>query len=241
MEAATGLEEGRLNSRLIAPRWHTLVVLLIVLGFSALAAVGTHLRSVNPSVQPQRLVVNYTFGLAVEWLTVAFVLYGVRLCNVSFRALIGGRWNNWMAVLRDLGIAALIFLASNLALAILVHFLQFDPGKSIRGLLPRGGAEVALYLLLALTAGFCEEIIFRGYLQRQLTVMLGSPAAAIVGQGILFALFHGNQGWKFAVIIATYGWFLGALAYWRRSVRPGMIAHFAQDGLVGLLAPYLFK
>jgi membrane protease YdiL (CAAX protease family) len=43
------------------------------------------------------------------------------------------------------------------------------------------------------------------------------------------------------VIIAMYGCLLGALAYWRRSVRPGMIAHFMQDGLVGLLAPYLFR
>jgi hypothetical protein len=43
------------------------------------------------------------------------------------------------------------------------------------------------------------------------------------------------------VIIAANGCLLGALAYLRRSLRPGMIAHFVQDGLVGLLAPYIFK
>jgi membrane protease YdiL (CAAX protease family) len=71
--------------------------------------------------------------------------------------------------------------------------------------------------------------------------MLGNAGAAVVTQGILFAVFHGNQGLRFMVIIAMYGCLLGALAYWRRSVRPGMIAHFMQDGLVGLLAPYLFR
>jgi hypothetical protein len=241
MEAATDSGQDRLSFKLIAPRWHFVAVLLAVLAFSALAALGPQLQKMNPSAQPQSLVAGYTFGLVMEWLIVALVWFGIRRRNVSLRDVIGGRWSNWRAVLRDVGIAALFILVSNVVSAILVRILRLDPGTAVRGLLPHGGAEVAIYLLLALTAGFCEEIIFRGYLQKQFTAILGNPAAAIVLQGILFAFFHGNQGWKFMVIIVTYGWFLGALAYWRRSLRPGMIAHFAQDGLVGLLAPYLFK
>jgi membrane protease YdiL (CAAX protease family) len=241
METAPAPERDRLSSQWIAPRWHTLVVLLLVFAFSALAALGAHSRSMTPPVQPQVRVVGYTFAAAVEWSIVAIVWFGVRLRNVSLRDLIGGRWSNGPAVLRDFGIAALFFIASNIVSALLARFLKVDSGQAIRDMLPHGETESALYLLLALTAGICEEIVFRGYLQKQFTAMTGNAAAAVVAQGVLFAVFHGNQGLKFMAIVAMYGWLLGALAYWRRSVRPGMIAHFVQDGLVGLLAPYLFK
>jgi membrane protease YdiL (CAAX protease family) len=241
MNAATDPDQDRLSSDWIAPRWHLLVVLLAVLGFSALAALGAHSRNVTPHTPPQSMVSGYTFAMVVEWLMVVLVLIGIRLRNVSLRDLIGGRWSNWQAVVRDLGIAALFFIASNIVSAILTRLLKIDPGHAIRDMLPHSGTEVALFLLLALTAGICEEIIFRGYLQKQFTAMLGNAGAAVVTQGILFAVFHGNQGLRFMVIIAMYGCLLGALAYWRRSVRPGMIAHFMQDGLVGLVAPYLFR
>jgi hypothetical protein len=241
MEATTYREQRRLSAKLIAPRWHTLAVLFAVLAFSALAAWGARMRGMNPSAPPQNLAAAYSFALGLEWLMAAFVWFGIRLRKVSLRELIGGRWGNWRAVLTDAGIAVLFFVASNLVSGVLAGFLKIDPGQAVRGLLPHTGVENALFLLLALTAGICEEIIFRGYLQRQFTVMMGNAGAAIVTQGILFAVFHGNQGLKFMAIIATYGWLLGALAYWRRSLRPGMIAHFAQDGLVGLLAPYLFR
>lgn len=241
MEAATYSGQDRLSSNLIAPRWHTLVVLLLILAFSAIGALGAHSPSMTPPIRPQVRVVGYMFAAVVEWLILAFVWFGIRLRNVSLRDLIGGQWSNWQAVVRDLGIVILFFIASNIISALLTGFLKVDPSQAVRGMLPHGGIEAALFLLMALTAGFCEEIIFRGYLQRQFAAMMGNAGAAVVTQGILFAVFHGNQGWKFMVIIATYGWFLGALAYWRRSVRPGMIAHFVQDGLVGLLARYLFK
>ncbi len=58
----------------------------------------------------------------------------------------------------------------------------------------------------------------------------------IVVQGIAFGAAHGYQGWKFMLLIAVYGSMFGLLAHGRRSLRPGMITHFVQDGLGGLLA-----
>jgi hypothetical protein len=241
MGAATNPEQDSFNAKLIAPRWHTVVVLLLVLAFSALAALGTHSPGMTHPIQPQVRVMGYTFAMVVEWLILAFVWFGIRLRKVSLGDVIGGSWRNGKAVLRDLGIVVLFFFASNLVSALLTGLLKINPGLAVRDMLPHGGTEAALYLLMALTAGFCEEIIFRGYLQKQFAAMMGNAGVAVVAQGFLFALFHGNQGWKFMAIIAVYGWLLGVLACWRRSLRPGMIAHFLQDGLVGLLAPYLFR
>jgi len=44
-----------------------------------------------------------------------------------------------------------------------------------------------------------------------------------------------NQGFAKASLIGAMGAASGILAYWRRSVRPGMIAHVLQDVLGGIL------
>lgn len=93
--------------------------------------------------------------------------------------------------------------------------------------------------MLTLTAGFCEEVIFRGYLQRQFGALTRSVAGGIVLQGIAFGASHGYQGWKFMLLISVYGTTFGLLAWWRSSLRPGMIAHFVQDAVGGIVASYL--
>jgi len=58
---------------------------------------------------------------------------------------------------------------------------------------------------------------------------------AILLQGGLFGLAHGYYG-RVMVAITVQGWLLGLLAYWRRSLRPGMLAHALQDGIGGVVA-----
>jgi membrane protease YdiL (CAAX protease family) len=43
------------------------------------------------------------------------------------------------------------------------------------------------------------------------------------------------------LLIAVFGILFGLLAYWRRSLRPGMVAHFVQDGIAGVLARHLLR
>lgn len=156
------------------------------------------------------------------------------------RDLVGGRWARFSDFLRDVGItiAFLIICFAGVTNGV-AHLLKTTTPASVRNLLPQGPKEIALYLLLALTAGFCEEVIFRGYLQRQFAALTHAISGGIVLQGIAFGAAHGYQGWKMMTTIAVYGITFGLLAAWRRSLRPGMIAHFIQDGLGGLLGRHL--
>jgi hypothetical protein len=44
------------------------------------------------------------------------------------------------------------------------------------------------------------------------------------------------------IVIAVYGCMFGSLAWWRKSLRPGMMAHFIQDAIGGLvLAKFALK
>jgi hypothetical protein len=42
-------------------------------------------------------------------------------------------------------------------------------------------------------------------------------------------------------LISVYGAMFGALAHWRRSVRPGMIAHAWHDAFTGLVAARMLQ
>jgi membrane protease YdiL (CAAX protease family) len=88
---------------------------------------------------------------------------------------------------------------------------------------------------LSATGGFCEELIFRGYLAQQFRTWTGNRAFGIVLQAVAFGLAHGYYR-KVMVVIMVHGCLLGLLAYWRKSLRPGMLAHGLQDVLGGILA-----
>jgi membrane protease YdiL (CAAX protease family) len=88
---------------------------------------------------------------------------------------------------------------------------------------------------VAATASFCEELIFRGYLTRQFRAWTGSPVFAIVVQGVALGLIHGYYGYKTLVVIMVEGCLLGLFAHWRKSLRPGMLAHELEDVLGNLV------
>jgi membrane protease YdiL (CAAX protease family) len=106
-------------------------------------------------------------------------------------------------------------------------------------MLPSSGAEVGLFLMLAATAGFCEELIYRGYLRRQFAALTHAAVGAIVLQALAFGASHEYQGWKFMLIIAVFGSLFGLLAHWRCSLRPGIFAHIVQDGMGGLVGRHV--
>jgi len=94
---------------------------------------------------------------------------------------------------------------------------------------------VFLWICLSATAGFCEEVLFRGYLQKQFTRLLRNRWIALVAVSILFGLGHGYEGAQRMVLIAMLGLSFGVLSMWRKSLRPAMMAHTLQDTISGLL------
>lgn len=223
------------SCRAVAPAWHTAIVVVALLGISIAGAVTKGMPGVNGYGRLR----GYVLVMAIEWATVWFIWYGVSRRGTRLSELVGGGWAGPLAVFRDIGIAVGFLLAASIVLNGLARLLRAVANQAIRNLLPQSTAEMIVYLLMALTAGFCEELIFRGYLQRQFTALTKAPAGGIVLQGIAFGASHGYQGWKYMVIISVFGIMFGALAYWRRSLRPGMVAHFLQDGVGGILAGHL--
>jgi hypothetical protein len=101
--------------------------------------------------------------------------------------------------------------------------------NAAQGLLPKGILESLAWIPLALSAGFCEELAFRGYLQKQFQAITGSAGWAVLLQAIVFGVGHLYEGVGPVGRITLFGVLFGILAVWRKSLRPGMIAHAWSD------------
>jgi uncharacterized protein len=221
---------------LVAPLWHTVLVIIILLGLSGLGAITAHFQGgFSTENIPSRLP-SYIVTIFMEWLVLGIIWLGIRGRGVRIRELIGGAWHSPKDLVRDIGISLAFLLSALVVLGLIARALHAAPNDAVRRLIPQTRPEIALYLLLALSAGFCEEVVFRGYLQRQFSVVTRNPVAGLVLQALLFGAAHGYQGIKYMLLIAVYGCMFGLLAQYLRSLRPGIIAHFLQDGGAGLIA-----
>lgn len=178
----------------------------------------------------------YERTMLSQWLMFAFVLLGVWLAGSPLTSVLGERWRSARQVLRDAAIGIGFSILSTILLSGLTqHLGGRGPDSMVRLMLPHGAVEMTLWIALSLTAGICEETLYRGYLQRQFMALTSSAPLGILLAAVAFGASHSYQGFTQAVVITLDGALLGALAYWRRSVRPGMIAHAWKDALAPLL------
>ena len=174
--------------------------------------------------------------LFFEWLLFVLVVAGVRRRGASALIVLGDHWHSVRHVLRDIGIAVGFWIVVATLLWMLGWLLRIAAlGRNV-SMLPQRGIELTFWIALSVTAGICEETIFRGYLQRQFMALTKSAPAGILLSAATFGAAHAYQGFRMTILIALYGVMYGILAYWRGSVRPGMIAHAWQDSLNGILA-----
>jgi membrane protease YdiL (CAAX protease family) len=225
--------------RLIAPLWHTALLIAILLGLAAYgASMQSHAPAGDQLVERRGSALPlYASLIGAQWLLLRFVTAGgLKRTGTRLRDLLGERWGSWKDVARDVAIALVIWAAWGLLEVAANKVLGTDSAKDISALLPRGPAEIAVWILLSMTAGFCEETIFRGYLQQQFLALTGSAPLAVLIQGVIFGVSHGYQGLRNVITITVFGLLFGALALWRRSLKPGMILHAWTDIFSGIFA-----
>jgi membrane protease YdiL (CAAX protease family) len=214
----------------VAPWWHTALVLLI---FAAGAVADRHHFVSIPPARLSARASEYIAILLMEWLVVLLIWVELRRRKLSLNVLIAARWRKASTILKDLGWAIAFLLVATPILDLIGRLARARYDAT--AILPTTWFEMSLWLAVAATAGFCEELTFRGYLDRQFRAWSGYRAVGILLQGIAFGLTHAYQGWKMMIVITVFGWMFGAFALWRKSLAPGMLAHGIQDGVGGLV------
>jgi membrane protease YdiL (CAAX protease family) len=100
---------------------------------------------------------------------------------------------------------------------------------------PRPWPLAATLLAIAVTPGLCEEVLFRGYLQRTLQRRLAFPWHFLLS-GALFALFH-QQVLSLPSLLLV-GFFLGFVYHRFGSLYLTMLCHFLYNAVLILLANF---
>ena len=233
------IDELAIEQLPIASRRHLAVLLTIQSAIAINGSLGvSRLTTIrDPTAFQFYLRCSYLFGIGLAWFQVFFVVYGLRKTQTSISSLIGSRWNSTWAVVKDVLLGVAFWLLWIVVLIVLVIAFQPHHAKtpSYIALLPRTTIDVGLWFAISLSAGFCEELVFRGYLQRQFLALTKNQSYAVIGQAIVFGLGHAYQGSFNMMAISVEGILLGWLAARRKSLRPGMIAHAWQDAVIGAM------
>jgi hypothetical protein len=228
MAAGANVTSGQSTRPLIAPAWHTIVFIAIFVGLSVAGGFFQHAVKQHPQAAAPsgNAVPRYISVLVSEWLLVLYVRMGVRKRGIRLRDLVGGRWATPKDVLRDIALGAGLWAVW---VGLMNPHLLGGGTNAAQGLLPQGLLESLAWIPLALSAGFCEELAFRGYLQKQFQAITGSAVWAVLIQAMVFGIGHLYEGVGPVGRIMLYGVLFGLLAVWRKSLRPGMIAHAWSD------------
>jgi uncharacterized protein len=107
-------------------------------------------------------------------------------------------------------------------------------------LVPHAQDERGLFAALSVTAGVCEEIIFRGFLIWYFWVWTG-PWWALLISSAIFGFGHIYQGIRQVPKTGTVGAVLGGVVLLAGSLWPAMILHAALDLNSGDLGYHAFR
>jgi uncharacterized protein len=217
-----------------APWQHTLLLAFVL----ALWAIYGALRaSLTPSQMPQ--LIRYISTGIVQWLLVGSTIAGLYHRRSFILGVLGMPARRWLG--KDL-LTGLTILVSGWFVVIALHLALrhtslhvASASNAVKALLPHTALEMILWVFVAMTAGICEEFIFRGYLQRQVTAWSGSLLAGIAIPSLIFGCLHLYQGIGSAIGITGLGLVYAIFAARLGNIRGVMIAHATQDFLAGLI------
>ena len=215
----------------MAPWWHTGLLLLILLVVTLFGMWSQSRSNSGGSIASTHtgIVPLYLSLIVMEWALFLFVRFGLRKGGTSVSELLGGRWGDWRSIARDFAIAIPFWIVWESVGWFTHYLLGPDQAKKIDIFLPQTIVEICLWVAVSLSAGICEEIVYRGYLQKQFLALTHSSILAVLAQAVIFGLGHAYQGAKQVVVITVLGLLFGLLASWRKSLRPGIISHAWAD------------
>jgi membrane protease YdiL (CAAX protease family) len=234
MASAPALSDG-MSRESVAPWWHTVFIVAAVEGLSFASYRQHGLPNAHLPFLGSRLS-SYVTITTAEWLLALIIWIALRRRGLTMSRLVGARWNSAKDFFRDCGFALAFFALYAMPVNLLSDHVAKSTGAAETLILPRTAAELVAWLLMSATAGFCEELIFRGYLTAQFTAWTGNLWLAIIAQAVLFGLGHGYYGAPMIGIVMLLGFGLALLTRWRQSLRPAILAHGFMDAIGGVVA-----
>lgn len=228
----------------MTPLDHLLALALAVLFPLRAALFGyRRLTAAEPADVPRVRLWLYRQGIAIQWTLAA--------ATVALWAWQGRPWH-------ALGVVPRLtwgLLGVTVGLAIVVVYVLVQRGKALEDdealarvrrqmhnlerMMPRGAEEMRWFNRLAVTAGVCEELLYRGYLIWYVGHWLALVPAVLVA-GVVFGLGHAYQGPRGIAVTTMVGLFMSAIFLLTGSLVACMVFHALMDLHAGHVARAAF-
>jgi membrane protease YdiL (CAAX protease family) len=219
---------------------HVLAILLVLVSPLLSGTLGMRrLRVVAPGGEAAARAATYRTVVLTQWARAAAAVW---------------IWNWARRPLADLGLtfrANTGTLGAALGLAIIVVVMLRQRAQALadvegreeirerleptRPLLPHARDEFARFAVVAITAGICEEILYRGYVTWYFAHIM-PWWAAMLASAAAFGFGHAYQGMRGVLVTALLGLFLGAVYWLTGSLVLPILVHALMDLHSGDLA-----
>lgn len=191
----------------------------------------------QPTVKTKDKMILYGSTIGLQW-----ILAGV----VAWRASRRGLTITELGLARHVSAKLLLFGLSGALLLGALQWLNLRRIGRMTGaipdftrqlaqrVLPARSVEFAPYFALALTAGICEEFLYRGFAMATLSRAGIMPWAVVIISSVLFGLAHAYQGRSGVFGTTLMGLVLGAARLGLQSLVPVAMWHAAVDIVAGI-------
>jgi membrane protease YdiL (CAAX protease family) len=207
------------------PRWH---VLLLLVGFP----VAYWLNGLMP----------WSYAFFVKRDHDYFIPFGISVCVLHWASLVFALWSlrSVGAKGSDIGLhftslkwivlVAVVALLGGGLIAVRTQWPANDsPPSDPRFFYPFTLPERCFFVFMALSAGICEEIVYRGYAISALQARGSRTWQALVLAAISFVLMHGIASLFLFPFLFVVGLVYGGLFLWRRNLTPLIWLHTLFD------------
>ena len=225
------------NFRFNFMTWLSLGILLLLYPGMSLAGLGQDyselLKDMSSGFLIVILVVTVLFQWAIFLVNYASVyLEGTGLKGIGLKRirLIDFAWAFAFMLTAWLVLSAISWMLGQVGL---------PSSGDVSWLIPKDSTGRIVWVFVSFTAGFCEEVGFRGYLLTRLQLLFGVKSWIIpaIISSLAFGACHVYQGLPGFILVSVYGLMFSALFVRTGRLWPGIIAHFFWD-FGALFFPY---
>ncbi|MGH9756169.1 MAG: CPBP family intramembrane glutamic endopeptidase [Candidatus Acidiferrales bacterium] len=225
-----------------AMHWDFAVILLILaVAVPLLGRRRVRQLMLLPATSKTDRLVLYASTLAFQWIAVAVILWRT-FARGTRAAQLGLALPKPSLTIAAAILLAVLFLANQMISLRRMALPAGDPQGLLmqlaRKLFPQDHSERLAFFALVVTVAICEELIYRGFVQRVFQDWAGDDAlVGIAASAVFFSLAHLYQGRRGLISTLIVGVLFSAVRDVTGSLLAPVFAHFVTDLTVGILAP----
>jgi membrane protease YdiL (CAAX protease family) len=173
----------------------------------------------------------YAWNICAQWLLVAYcaaIFWRQRLKLTDLGEQIGSPLRMYGTLAALVAIFAVLTIVSRRQNRNKTEQVRKASEKFIK-ILPSSRAERAVYVVVAITAGLCEEFLYRGWLLHLLGAALGSIWVGLLLSSVAFGFAHIYQGRSGVISTGVLGIVFGLIVLVSGSLIPAQLLHVFID------------